>query len=104
MAFSPTQLTLKNMRGRGYLSQVVEHWNAFAHIRVDLFGVIDVLGVGNRETLAVQCTSDSHVAERVKKITDCEAIGALREANWRIEVHGWKKVKNRWQVRIVDLS
>jgi hypothetical protein len=29
----------------------------------------------------------------------------VREANWRVEVHGWGKEKNRWKLkRRVDLS
>ena len=82
----------------------MEHWNSFVKIRQDLFGFIDVLGVGNGETIAVQTTTDSHVSERVKKIADSDKIAACRDAGWKIEVHGWKKVKNRWQVRIIDVS
>ena len=37
---SPTQRTLKYLRDKGYTAQVVEHWNAFAKRRIDLFGVI----------------------------------------------------------------
>ena len=45
MATSPTQLSLKLMKERGYLCQIVERWNAFAKIRQDLFGFVDVLCV-----------------------------------------------------------
>jgi hypothetical protein len=101
---SPTQLTLRELRKQGYTAAVTERWNPFARIRQDLFGFVDVLGVGEKGTLAVQATSDSHVSERVKKIADCEHIGAVREAGWQIEVWGWKKVKNKWQCRVVDVS
>jgi hypothetical protein len=44
------------------------------------------------------------MSKRVRKFSDADAIGDLRDANWTLEVHGWKKVKNRWQVRVEDIS
>jgi len=41
-----TQLTLREMRKRGYTCEVVEHWNSFTQRRNDLFGFIDVLCLG----------------------------------------------------------
>jgi len=101
---SPTQLTLEKLREDGYLVQVTERWNPFAKIRQDLFGFVDVLAVKRDETLAVQCTSADHVAERVAKIANHDNVGPVREAGWRIEVWGWRKVGGRWKVRVVDCS
>ena len=40
MATSPTQLTLKKLQKENYpLSQVVEKWNSWGRVRVDLFGI-----------------------------------------------------------------
>lgn len=105
VATSPTQLTLRELRERrGYpLVQVVERWNPFAHVRQDLFGIIDVFAVGP-DIVAVQCTSASHVAERVTKITDSPALAHLRIAGIRVLVHGWRKVGARWVLREVDVS
>ena len=104
MAESPTTLTLRSLRKEGYLAAVTEKWNQHAKIRQDLFGFVDVLAVTRNETLAVQCTSWSNISSRVKKITEHENIGAVREANWRIQVWGWKKEKNRWVKKVVDIS
>lgn len=104
MAASPTQLSLRELRRRGYTAAVVERWNQFARVRQDLFGCIDVLAVGNGETVAVQCTSDKNVSSRVAKIADAEAIGDIRDAGWKVLVHGWRKVSGRWQLREVDVS
>jgi hypothetical protein len=102
---TPTELTLRALREDGYLVQVVEHWVPGANIRRDLWGFVDVLGLRGEETLAVQCTSYSNVPARVRKITDSEHLPRVREARWRIEVHGWAKEKNRWVLkRRVDLS
>jgi hypothetical protein len=105
MATSPTQRSLKHLKAQGYTVAITEHWNSHARIRQDLLGFIDILALRNGETLAVQTTSYSNVSARVKKVTDHENVGIVRDANWRIEIHGWKKDKSgKWQVRVVDLS
>jgi len=101
---SPTQRTLAQLRAAGYpLVQVVERWNPYARVRQDLFGIIDVVAVG-ADIVAVQTTSGSNVAARVAKITESEALPILRRAGIRVLVHGWRKVRGRWQLREVDLS
>jgi hypothetical protein len=108
---SPTQRSLEHLRKIYPLVQVVEHWNPFAKVRNDLYGFVDVLCVGNGETVAVQTTSGSNVSARIQKIQDSEALKHLREAGWKIVVHGWRKVKvkrgekaMRWELREVDIS
>lgn len=106
MSLTPTQLTLRKLRDDGWpLVEVVEHWNPHARIRQDLFGFIDVLAVRRDETLAVQTTSAAGVSARLRKIADHPNIGAVREAGWRIVVHGWAKKSGKWQLtREVDVS
>jgi hypothetical protein len=102
---SPTQRTLKHMRDLGYLAAITEHWNSFARIRQDLFGFVDVLCLGNGETVAVQCTSGSNVSARVTKIAESEATPEMRKAGWRIVVHGWRRnAQGKWVLREVDCS
>ena len=104
MAETPTTRTLKQLRFEGFTCAIVEKWNPHAKIRQDLFGFIDILALRGETTLAVQCTSYSNMSARIKKIADDEHVRAVRDANWQIQVWGWHKVKNRWQVRIVDIS
>ena len=102
---SPTQRTLALLRKRGYRAAVVEKWNPHAKIRQDLFGVVDVLAIREGETLAVQATSGSNVASRIRKIEDSDALSDIREAGWAFHVHGWlKNAKGRWECREVDVS
>lgn len=102
---SPTQRSLKHYRDRGYLADIVERWIPQARIRKDLFGILDIVAVGNGETVGVQTTSASNMSARVKKIADSEAIYELREAGWTVVVQGWRKnSKGRWVVREVDVS
>lgn len=103
---SPTQRSKKLMEDDGYLVAIVERWNPYARIRQDLFGLFDLLGVGGPlGTLAVQTTSASNIAARVRKISDDDGMVFCRRANWAIHVHGWRKNKaGRWECRTVDLS
>ena len=101
---SPTQLTLRHLRDQGYQCWVVEYWNGFTHRRVDMFGCIDVVGVSSLGTIAVQTTAYSGVSERVKKVQGSEFLQGMVNAGWQVKVHGWRKVKNRWQVREVDVK
>jgi hypothetical protein len=105
MTLSPTKLTLRHLREQGYTAEIVERWNSHAGVRQDLLGFIDVLALRGAETLAVQTTSASNVASRVKKIALCQHIGAVREAGWAIHVHGWAKKAGRWTLaQDVDVS
>ena len=101
---SPTQLTLRKLKKEGYRAVVVEKWNPHARCRQDLFGIIDVLAVGPGVTIGVQATTYKNRHARVRKMADSDSIGDLREANWTLLVHGWRKVKNRWQCTEIDIS
>src|SRR4051812_27337182 len=96
---SPTQRSLALMRERGYVAAVVEKWNPYARIRQDLFGCIDIVAIGTRETVGVQACAYSSVSARVRKISEAEAWPAINRAGWRVVVQGWRKVRGRWTVR-----
>lgn len=103
---SPTVRSLAKLRKDGYVAEVVERYSTFTRKRHDLWGIIDILAIRRDEVVGVQTTSWANVSSRVKKITDSEHIGAIREAGIRVVVHGWRKnpKTNRWEVREVDLS
>jgi hypothetical protein len=103
---TPTQRSLAYLRAQGHTVAVTEHWNPFARIRQDLFGILDLIALSPEgETIGVQTTSGSNVAARVSKITASEHLPALRRAGWRLLVHGWSKGKNgRYRLREVDVS
>src|SRR5215831_2546194 len=101
---SPTQRSLAEMRKRGYLADVTERWIPGAMVRRDLFGFGDLLAVGVREVVLVQCTSASNAASRIRKITEHENVGAVRKGGIRILLHAWAKRNGRWTLREVELS
>ena len=93
------------MRERGFHAEVVERWIPGANVRRDLFGFVDVLCLGDTgDIVGVQSTSASNISARIAKISESPLVGRVRQAGIRIFVHGWKKVKGRWQVREVDIS
>jgi len=107
MAISPTQRTLKRLREKEEypLVTIVERWNAFAKIRQDLFGIIDILAIDTKgNTVGLQVTSYSNISARIKKMENSDAISHLRDANWVLLVEGWHKKDNKWVSRIVDIS
>jgi hypothetical protein len=102
---TPTQRTLAKLRADGWTTAIVEHWNAHARVRQDLFGFIDILALRDGETLAVQATSGSNVAARVAKIAESETAPIVRKAGWRIEVWGWRKnAAGKHVLRVEDVS
>lgn len=101
----PTQRTLKLLRDQGYRAEVVEKWIPHARKRKDLFDIIDIVAIGDGQTLGVQCTSGSNMSSRVRKIEEADALGDLRDAGWKLLVIGWRKTsKGKWSSRIVDVS
>ena len=104
MATSPTQLSLKLMRQRGYTCEITERWNSFTRTRHDLFNFIDVLCLGDGEVIGVQTTSYSNMSARVKKIREHENFKFVSDAGIRVLVQGWHKVNNRWRVREVEVE
>jgi hypothetical protein len=64
---SPTQRSLAECRKRGYTAQVVEKWNSHAKVRVDLFGVIDIVAItpptpGDRDACHCEAWNESECA------------------------------------------
>lgn len=91
---SPTQRSLAVLRKAGWTCAVVEHWIPTIKIRRDLFGFADVLAIHPQvpDTLAIQVTSSSNLAARLKKIlAEPRAFVWLASPHRRIELWGWAK-------------
>jgi len=97
---TPSQRTIAHLRKLGYQTANVEHYNYFTKRKHDLFGCIDILAIGNNETLAVQVTSKSNMSSRIKKIEESEALPEMLRSNWRVIVHGWfRKENGRYELK-----
>jgi hypothetical protein len=93
---SPTELSLRLLRGEGWTVDVCERWVPMGSgkVRKDLFGLVDLVAVRPGQTMGVQTTSSTNYHSRLNKLIDAEhlpAVLALRAAGWTIVIHGWRK-------------
>lgn len=104
---SPTQRALAHCKAMGWTAGIVEKWNAFAKIRQDLFGCIDLIvldGAGGGP-IGVQVTSGSNHAARVAKATAEPRLATWLAAPARFEVWSFAKRGERgkrktWELRV----
>lgn len=125
---SETQRTLNYLRRSEYHCGVTEHWfqqPGMSHgRRKDLFGVIDIIALGEGETLGVQTTSKGGMSARFNKMTgrrlkfsDDEkkrkkevkvaedirkSMEAMFASGWRIVIIGWEKESKHPTIRYVE--
>ena len=107
MSTSPTQLTLQRLRKEGWTAAVVERWKPCMRkgklepygVRVDLFGLFDVLAFNDWWVLGVQATTAANHASRVKKMKDNPLLAEWLRRDDRIaEVWTFRQKKKgaRW--------
>ncbi len=90
MSQSPTSRSMEFARGIGLHVQVVERWLPFARVRQDLFGFIDLVAMQEGEPLlAIQATSTSNLAARVKKALASPLLRVWLSTGCRFECWGW---------------
>ncbi len=103
---TPTARSLKEMRARGYHCAVVEKWNSFAKIRIDLFGFGDILCFKKDESgvIAIQATSSPNISARLKKISENKYVDDWLRAGNRLIVHGWALRGERGKRKVYTLD
>ena len=99
---SPLQRSKKQLEQAGYTVAIVEKWNQWAKVRQDLFGIIDLLCIKKGETLGVQVTTLSHKQSHIDKMEAHPNLEKLRQADWEIQLHSWRKLKDGWKVDIKE--
>jgi hypothetical protein len=97
---SPTELSLNYLRKQGYTVAVTEHWNPFGKVRVDLFGIIDLVAIkaGVPGILGIQTTSKSNISARVAKSKNNKDLLTWYKAGNNFKIHGWYKENGCWKV------
>ena len=108
---SPTTRSKADLEADGWTVAIVEKWNPHVRIRQDLFGFADLLAMKAGETpLLIQVTSTGW-ASRVQKILDEPRAELALQSGFRIEVHGWRKLKVkrggkafRWTPKIIQIT
>ena len=104
---TPTARTLRYLRERGHVAEVVERWNHHARIRQDLFGFIDVLSVCDGRVFGWQACGGSDVSARVAKVEASPLLPAVAAA-MAVAVIGWKRYAKSvdgvyWRPHIVSV-
>lgn len=88
---SPCQRSLKKWRDAGWLVAVVEHWNQYAFIRQDLFGMFDLLAIKDNITFGIQTTSMGNIEARCEKLRSNPLLTRWCQGDRRAIVEGWAK-------------
>jgi len=117
---SPTARTLAECRKRGWIAQVVERpWNKFAKVKLDLFGVIDIVaivpssnGLTSGAILGIQACSggrsgeggrgSDHAARRTKILAEPRAKAWI-DAGGALELWSWSRAGARGQRKLWTL-
>jgi hypothetical protein len=96
-----TQRSLAELRERGYHPCITEHWNAYARVKHDLFGFLDIVALHpeKRGILGIQTTTASNLSARVHKAAKLKAFTLWILSGNDVEFHGWVKKDNRWIVK-----
>lgn len=88
---TPNQQSVRLLREQGYIADVVELRIPGTNQSRDLFGIIDIVAIGNGVTIGVQATTADHVSHRRVKMLESPALAELIRCGWLILIHGWRK-------------
>lgn len=102
---SPTARTIKLLEEQDWIAADVEKWIPHTKIRVDLFGVADVIAFRGHETLLVQATTHSggNSSSRVKKLkAEPRMHKYLVSGLHLLQVWAWRELKSsgRWEPKV----
>ena len=110
---SNTSRTLEFLRSQGWQADKVEQFNPYAGRfgqRRDLFGIIDIVALGEKGIYGIQSTGAAF-SEHNKKILDSPMSIRWLQKGGILLLIGWRKVKlrrgskaMRWMPRIASYS
>lgn len=103
---TPTERTLKWLKEMGWPYAKCEHWNPFAHIRQDLFGLFDYLALDDKQgVLGIQISGYTGIGKHITKMQTKPVLEEWKKRGNRALVIGWRKAGTpaRWESRQVYL-
>jgi len=105
MASSPCVLSMDLLRDRGYVVGKTEHWNQYASVRQDLFGIVDIVAFCPRRRLHVYCqtTTRDHLSEHEEKVTGTEPFWWWIQTDGIFLLHGWAKRGDRGRRKLWEV-
>ena len=96
---SPVQRTMRVLRERGCICQVVERFNPYGGthgIRVDLFNIIDIIALDpERGVIGIQACGSDFAAHKKKILVEKyqETSDWLNTPGTSLELWGWRKLR-----------
>lgn len=103
---SPTQRSLRYLKAKGFICQVVEKYISFTHQRIDLFHCIDILCIKKDVigVLGIQTTTASNKSKHLDKIKAIPEIKIFLEAGNKLILHTWSKKGARGKRKVWTLK
>ena len=108
---SNTQRTLRYIKEQGWVAEIVERFNPYAGRfgkRKDLFGIIDIIALGDNSIIGIQSTGQAFRKHEDKILNEPMAREWLKSGG-RLMLIGWRKVKlfrgsraMRWEPKIKE--
>jgi len=100
---SPLSRSKAMLEADGWYCEKVEHWNAFARIRQDLFGFVDLLCLRKGQVMGVQVTTRDKTSVRYQKIISSPLLSTVLDSGIVIHIHGWGKLKKGWDCKVIQI-
>jgi len=88
---TPTRRSLAHIRAGGGVPWIVEHWNQWAKIRQDLFGIIDIVVMYDGQLVGIQATSGTHHADHKDKLLSSDNSLLWLRTGCGLELWSWSK-------------
>jgi hypothetical protein len=105
MASNTTQRSLAWLRENGYTPTVVEHYNAYARRKFDLYGFIDIVALHPKlpGLLGIQTTTGAHLQDRIRKAKALDTYHLWIACGNRVLFMGWRKLGGRWAPMLLEM-
>jgi hypothetical protein len=90
---------------QGFKVGIVEHWHAYAHKRMDLYGLADLVAVrGDRSgTTYVQCCGED-VSSHIEKMLANTVLPDILKAGNPVFLWAWRKRGERGKRKMWDMK
>lgn len=105
MATNMNSMSKNWLNARGYVAELVEHYNPRSRRSNDLFGFADVIAFKSVAPELIQVSSANNRANRLMKVVENNtALWLARNHCARVVMHFWSKKKGRWVLERVDIT
>jgi len=99
----------KHLESLGWRVGSVERFIPYRNIRIDLFGILDLVCLLPGRILGVQACAASTAAAHLKTLLTEGGTGAWLSAGGEIEIHSWalrggRGQRKKWTVKVIPIK